>query len=56
MLGAIVTASFVWSSTRRNRESLRIGPTNARLFLVLLFSLGMALLIDTVILGRHRVI
>ena len=50
-LGAIVIASFVWSSTRRNRDALRIGPTNARLFLVLLFSLGMALLIDTVILA-----
>jgi membrane protease YdiL (CAAX protease family) len=53
-LGSVVTASFVWSSTRRNRETLRSGPTNARLFLVLLFSVGLALLIDTVVLAITR--
>jgi membrane protease YdiL (CAAX protease family) len=53
-LGSLVTASFVWSSSRRNREALRIGPTNARLFLVLLFSVGMALFIDTIVLAITR--
>lgn len=46
-LGGVVTIIYVLSNFREDREALRTGPTSARLALVLLFSIGMALLIDT---------
>ena len=47
VLGGTVTVIYVLSNFRDQREALRIGPSNTRLYLVLLFSIGMAVLIDT---------
>jgi membrane protease YdiL (CAAX protease family) len=53
-LGGVVTTVYVWLSRRGQREALRLGPANARLFITLLFGLGIAMLIDVVMLGISR--
>ncbi len=51
ILGSVVSVIFVWSWFRQERPALRLGPTPTRLFIVLLFAFGMAMLIDLVDLG-----
>lgn len=53
-LGSVVTIVYVWSAFRQHRDALRLGPTNSRLILLLLFSVGLALLIDLIILAITR--
>lgn len=47
-LGGIVTVIYTLSSLRQHRDTLRLDGNYTRLYLVLLFSIGMALLIDTI--------
>lgn len=51
ILGSVVTVAYIWSAFRRSRAFLHIAPTDARLFLILLFAVGMAFVIDLVDLG-----
>jgi membrane protease YdiL (CAAX protease family) len=51
ILGSLIAAAYLWSALRQNRAALRLGPTKARLPLVLLFAFGMAVLIDLIDLG-----
>jgi membrane protease YdiL (CAAX protease family) len=51
IIGSSLAAAYIYSAFRRDRVALRLGPTNARLFVVLLFALGMAVLIDLIDLG-----
>jgi membrane protease YdiL (CAAX protease family) len=51
ILGCGAAAAYIWSAFRRDRAALRTGPTQSRLFVVLLFGLGMAVLIDLIDLG-----
>lgn len=50
-LGSVVTVVFIWSSFRLHRPALRLEPTQTRLFIVLLFAVGMAMVIDLIDLG-----
>jgi membrane protease YdiL (CAAX protease family) len=49
-LGGLVTVVYVWRSRREERADLRLNPANVRLYIVLLFGMGMAVLIDILIL------
>lgn len=51
ILGSIVAAFYTWAALRQHRAALRLGPANIRLFIVLLFALGMAVVIDLIDLG-----
>ncbi len=53
-VGGLVTTVYVWLSRRHQRTALRLGPANARLFIVLLFAVGMAIVIDTLILALSQ--
>jgi membrane protease YdiL (CAAX protease family) len=46
LLGGIITTLYIWL-TRRDREALRLGPLRARLLVVLLLGVGIAVLLDT---------
>ncbi len=50
-LGSMVTVAYIWSAFRRDRPALRLESTRARLILLLLFAVGVAMLIDLVELG-----
>ena len=48
IVGSTVAAAYIYAAFRRDRAALRLGPTNVRLFVVLLFAIGMAVLIDLI--------
>lgn len=49
LIGLTLAGIFVWTSRRapEDRAALRLGETRSRLLIVLLFSLGMAIAVDT---------
>jgi membrane protease YdiL (CAAX protease family) len=51
MVGSGVAVVYTWSAFRNARSALRLGPTGTRLFIILLFALGMAMVIDLIDLG-----
>ena len=53
-VGGLVTTVYVWLSRRDHRAALRLGAMNARLFIPLLFGVGMAIVIDTLILALSQ--
>lgn len=46
--GSSMAAVYIYAAFRRDRVALRLGTANVRLFIVLLFALGMAVLIDLI--------
>jgi membrane protease YdiL (CAAX protease family) len=51
IVGSGIATAYIYAAFRRDHTALRLGPTNARLFIVLLFAIGMAVLIDLIDLG-----
>ncbi|MBZ0287665.1 MAG: CPBP family intramembrane metalloprotease [Anaerolineae bacterium] len=51
IIGGVITIAFVFATHRTNRAALQLDAGGSRLWIVLLFSLGMAILIDVIALG-----
>lgn len=51
IVGSAVAAAYIYATFRRDQAALRLGPTSVRLFVVLLFAFGMAVLIDLIDVG-----